>query len=499
MHTSLWLHQSSILACDSKPLFVPLLCRLRVLRVFRVITFTFISFVCNPVLLLRALGSLNQRLFPLRNGGSIFISSMSPYISSLPIDPVVPHARRRSRSAASPDSAERSAPAPASSSSSTSFQDVSMEDAVEVTRNHRDPTLGPAIHSPPSSRDAGTRPPRGSWGSPLQARLAEAVIDNPDNNDGQRPRSTGPDLPDSLARPHDADLAHERSWPNTTLAHRAIHEAGYDRMEHLRHVWDSSSQTTLGSVASSPAAMDGLLPEDDGMGVLRRKIIAIQTSNQSSAERSRLVHALMTERYHAQKVALQTAPPPQRAHASDAERPTTPDSASSTPGSLATVSPATSLSSPGIDIQASAKDRRPTFYPPPRDAQEQEATGADKESVLGCEHYQRNVKLQCSACARWYTCRFCHDLVEDHALNRRETQHMLCMFCGKAQPASEQCQDCGRPAAWYYCRICKLWDNDSEKSIYHCDDCGICRVGQGLGKDFFHCKVRPRRVFCASC
>jgi hypothetical protein len=36
---------------------------------------------------------------------------------------------------------------------------------------------------------------------------------------------------------------------------------------------------------------------------------------------------------------------------------------------------------------------------------------------------------------------------------------------------------------------CKLWDDDPEKSIYHCNDCGICRIGQGLGKDFFHCKV----------
>ena len=36
---------------------------------------------------------------------------------------------------------------------------------------------------------------------------------------------------------------------------------------------------------------------------------------------------------------------------------------------------------------------------------------------------------------------------------------------------------------------CKLWDDDPHKSIYHCNDCGICRIGKGLGKDFFHCKV----------
>jgi hypothetical protein len=36
---------------------------------------------------------------------------------------------------------------------------------------------------------------------------------------------------------------------------------------------------------------------------------------------------------------------------------------------------------------------------------------------------------------------------------------------------------------------CRLWDDSPTKSIYHCADCGVCRVGKGLGKDFFHCKV----------
>ena len=42
---------------------------------------------------------------------------------------------------------------------------------------------------------------------------------------------------------------------------------------------------------------------------------------------------------------------------------------------------------------------------------------------------------------------------------------------------------------------CKLWDDDPEKKIYHCDDCGICRIGAGLGKDFFHCKVSHPTFF----
>jgi tyrosyl-DNA phosphodiesterase 2 len=97
--------------------------------------------------------------------------------------------------------------------------------------------------------------------------------------------------------------------------------------------------------------------------------------------------------------------------------------------------------------------------------------------------------MQCATCERWYTCRFCHDLAEDHILPRKETKNMLCMLCGCAQRVSDTCVKCGETAARYYCGVCKLWNDDSNKSIYHCNDCGICRVGQGLGKDFFHCNV----------
>ncbi len=66
---------------------------------------------------------------------------------------------------------------------------------------------------------------------------------------------------------------------------------------------------------------------------------------------------------------------------------------------------------------------------------------------------------------------------------------MLCMLCSTPQKASDVCVNCGEIAANYYCNICKLWENRKSKPIYHCNDCGICRRGLGLGKDFFHCKV----------
>jgi uncharacterized CHY-type Zn-finger protein len=121
--------------------------------------------------------------------------------------------------------------------------------------------------------------------------------------------------------------------------------------------------------------------------------------------------------------------------------------------------------------------------------EEEEDEAAEGELVFGCQHYKRNVKVQCYECKRWYTCRHCHDAVEDHNLNRSRTQHMLCMACGTPQKAAEYCKNCDLETACYYCDICKLWDNNSKKKIYHCPDCGICRRGEGLGKDFYHCKV----------
>ncbi|KAI7884725.1 zinc-ribbon-domain-containing protein [Mucor mucedo] len=112
----------------------------------------------------------------------------------------------------------------------------------------------------------------------------------------------------------------------------------------------------------------------------------------------------------------------------------------------------------------------------------------EKENILGCKHYQRKCKLQANCCQKIITCRFCHDDAEDHTVVRNETKNMLCMLCLTLQPAGKSCQECGEELARYYCDKCKFWDDDPKKSIYHCDDCGICRQGKGLGGDFFHCK-----------
>jgi len=62
------------------------------------------------------------------------------------------------------------------------------------------------------------------------------------------------------------------------------------------------------------------------------------------------------------------------------------------------------------------------------------------------------------------------------------------MYCGAVQKVGAQCEYCKELVAKaYYCGICKLWDDDAKKNIYHCPGCNLCRIGRGLGIDFFHC------------
>lgn len=41
-----------------------------------------------------------------------------------------------------------------------------------------------------------------------------------------------------------------------------------------------------------------------------------------------------------------------------------------------------------------------------------------EKKVFGCEHYKRNCKLRAACCGKLFTCRFCHDEVSDHSMER---------------------------------------------------------------------------------
>jgi uncharacterized CHY-type Zn-finger protein len=263
---------------------------------------------------------------------------------------------------------------------------------------------------------------------------------------------------------------------------------------------DSRSTNSRLLANDTRRARGNTLPEDDGQTEMRRKITAIREMDISGEEKAKLMHNIMTESYNkVHKPQHQQNP-----------RAVSPASMQGVEGGLNPQSPS-SLSSatfPNADdnpYNIFPEDLLPDYCPLQpyvlaayKQASEESKAAASTDTdvilgepprELGCQHYKRNVKLQCSTCSRWYTCRFCHDDVEDHKLIRTETKNMLCMLCGHPQPAGEKCVHCNESSAYYYCDKCKLWDDDNLKSIYHCNDCGICRTGRGLGKDFFHCKV----------
>ncbi|XP_028403667.1 RING finger and CHY zinc finger domain-containing protein 1-like [Dendronephthya gigantea] len=101
-----------------------------------------------------------------------------------------------------------------------------------------------------------------------------------------------------------------------------------------------------------------------------------------------------------------------------------------------------------------------------------------------CEHYVRKCGLVSPCCNKVYPCRLCHDKKESHKLIRTDVKFIECLQCGCKQKVSPKCKNCLIIFGKYYCGICRLFD-DREKGQFHCDGCGICRVG---GRDnYFHC------------
>ena len=115
-----------------------------------------------------------------------------------------------------------------------------------------------------------------------------------------------------------------------------------------------------------------------------------------------------------------------------------------------------------------------------------EATFHNEElKTLGCKHYPKSFKLKANCCQQWFTCRFCHDEFSHHEMPRKETKEMLCMVCQTSQSAGPECHNCHTKSG-YFCSKCMFW-SDEKKSFFHCEDCGMCRVGKGIGIDFTHC------------
>ena len=394
-------------------------------------------------------------------------------LSSFIIDPVVRHARRFSGVS----------PAEASNDGAQSLACDSDDSASLLPHNSSARVAeanSPAIQNGDLTRPNADRPTaliaRFRGYSSFSNRPRDAVVDEEESDDVRPAPATTAPLNNSLEM---------SSNPSNTLADPFQHLA-IDSSHLTAPATSSVRRSTPRTGSQNAGAMSESLPADDGMAHLRMRIHEIRALKATDQERARLIHGLMTERYH---IMRPTSPSSFISH----DRPFTPTSGESIFSDIHASSPYSSTSDidPENPFNLREGDTNPTYRP---NAQHNSAEHADEdeddvtegELVLGCQHYKRNVKVQCFECRRWYTCRHCHDAVEGHNLNRTRTQNMLCMACGTPQQAADQCKTCETPAACYYCDICKLWDNNSKKKIYHCPDCGICRRGEGLGKDFYH-------------
>ena len=436
---------------------------------------------------------------------------MSDFLPSFLVDPVVRQARRISRLSTGADSQGilpesirvwspsrlwNTSPPPSieEDESGTAYQQQTG-DPRWVFAGHRSMMPSPPWDSAhPNSQDVGTGleqagvefPSLGSNLSQSSSRSRRRTLQTHNSDTSINPQY---ELPERSRYHEDAGRGHSSSDPTPT------HNSGTGSL-------DDYGREALEEFEAYTRSQEGstLLPANDGMGKLRRNIIAIQNGNGTAEEKARMIHTLMMEKYNLRQYATRNLT---REDSSVSQRHETSLMAASIQDNKTwlkalseNMAALRATTEPWENYGLSPEDSTPSFVPSRalRAQDTRESDGDEHEDPqYGCAHYVRNVKLRCHTCKKWYPCRFCHDSAEDHILPRSLTRSMLCMLCSTPQPASQWCLKCGEQAALYYCPICKLWNNDPHKSVYHCDDCGICRLGQGLGKDFFHCPI------CAVC
>lgn len=423
---------------------------------------------------------------------------MSNLISSFIIDPVVRHARRFS-AAAAPAQEGDSGRLPLSHANPGAVN-TPPSTVPEAAHGHERATQPAGVQDSQHARALSHRLHIRRH-SHFIRRPQSAALDEEDagDHDGSvhdasvslSARPAAPTAPIDI--PADAGMS---SNPSRTIESQ-LRQLDLDSALPATPATTTTVQSTTSASSGVPAhhavapAMSESLPADDGMHHLRERIHQIRDLKIADMDKARMMHGIMTERYNCLRP---TSPSSFVSH----DRPFTPTSGHSIFSDAHLSSPMSTASEvdPENPFNLRPGDTEPTYRTRPTHynfdvaAEDEELDLVDDGPTFGCQHYKRNVKVQCYECKRWYTCRHCHDAVEDHNLNRRKTQNMLCMACGTAQTADEYCAECGTLTACYYCDICKLWDDNSTKKIYHCVDCGICRKGEGLGKDYVHCKVR---------
>ncbi|CAI5497445.1 unnamed protein product, partial [Closterium sp. Naga37s-1] len=101
-------------------------------------------------------------------------------------------------------------------------------------------------------------------------------------------------------------------------------------------------------------------------------------------------------------------------------------------------------------------------------------------------------QIKAPCCNEVFDCRHCHNDAKSHSedksrheIARHNIERVVCSLCSTEQKVQQVCEACGVCMGRYFCFKCKFYDDEVAKKHFHCDECGICRVG---GKDkFFHC------------
>lgn len=106
---------------------------------------------------------------------------------------------------------------------------------------------------------------------------------------------------------------------------------------------------------------------------------------------------------------------------------------------------------------------------------------------ISCDHFDSRVKLYSRTTKLWYSCKNCYILATDQSLET--LSHFMCGKCKAVAPVGEKdsCFECENKYAEYCCLKCRIFENNEENVIYHCDFCKECKLGEGLGVDYNHC------------
>ena len=108
-----------------------------------------------------------------------------------------------------------------------------------------------------------------------------------------------------------------------------------------------------------------------------------------------------------------------------------------------------------------------------------------KPSSMKCTHYTRNIEVLSPCCGVYVPCRFCHNENNlcDKKFDRFKIEKVMCTLCNYEQaPLSNKCLNCEKEFSKHFCEKCNLY---TDATVFHCDDCGFCRVGEQ--DQHYHC------------